>query len=70
VHQLPAWYDVDDSQALRQLHADLFDDGTLVPGLTPFHAPNTEALMRELLATADLITRLGQSHSESERLAS
>jgi rSAM/selenodomain-associated transferase 1 len=70
VHQLPAWYDVDDSQALRQLHAELFDDGSLDPRLTPFHAPNTGALMSELLATADLSTRLGLTRSAAERLAS
>ncbi len=54
VHCLPAWYDVDDSQALRQLHAELFEGGSLDPALTPFHAPNTAALMDDLLATADL----------------
>jgi rSAM/selenodomain-associated transferase 1 len=70
VHELPAWYDVDDSQALRQLHAELFDDGSLDPALTPFHAPSTAALMSELLAAADLTTRLGLSRSASERLAS
>jgi rSAM/selenodomain-associated transferase 1 len=70
VHQLPAWYDVDDSQALRQLYAELFDGGSLDPGQIPFHAPSTAALMSELLATADLSTRLGLSRSASERLAS
>jgi uncharacterized protein len=70
VHQLPAWYDVDDSQALRQLHAELFEDGSLDPGQTPFHAPSTAALMSELLVTADLSTRLGLSRSASEKLAS
>ena len=57
VHRLPAWYDVDDSQALRQLHAELFEGGSLDPALTPFHAPNTAALMNDLLATADLGTQ-------------
>jgi rSAM/selenodomain-associated transferase 1 len=70
VHQLPAWYDVDDSQALRQLHADLFDGGSLDPALTPFRAAHTGALMAELLVTADLRTRLGLSRTASERLAS
>ena len=70
VHQLPAWYDVDDSRALRQLHAELFDDCSLDPAQTPFHAPSTAALMSELLATADLGTRLGLSRPASERLAS
>ncbi len=70
LHQLPAWYDVDDSEALRQLHAELFEDGSLDPALTPFHAPNTAALMDDLLATTDLRTRLGLSRKASERLAS
>jgi uncharacterized protein len=70
VHCLPAWYDVDDSQALRQLHAELFERASLDPALTPFRAPNTAALMGELLATADLGPRLGLSRKASERLAS
>jgi rSAM/selenodomain-associated transferase 1 len=70
VHCLPAWYDVDDSQALRQLHAELFEDGSLDPALTPFHAANTAELMKDLLETADLRTRLGLSRKASERLAS
>jgi len=70
VHCLPTWYDVDDSQALRQLHAELFEDGSLDPALTPFHASNTGDLMTDLLATADLHARLGLSRKASERLAS
>jgi uncharacterized protein len=69
VHRLPAWYDVDDSQALRQLHAELFEGGSLDPALTPFRAPSTAALIDDLLATADLRTRLGLSR-KAERLAS
>jgi uncharacterized protein len=69
VHCLPTWYDVDDSQALRQLHAELFDGGSLDPVQTPFHAMETAALMKDLLMTADLRTRLGLSHNV-ERLAS
>jgi rSAM/selenodomain-associated transferase 1 len=70
VHCLPAWYDVDDSQSLRQLHAELFGDGSLDPALTPFRAANTADLMTDLLATADLHARLGLSRKPSERLAS
>src|SRR5262245_6150806 len=68
-HCLPAWYDVDDSQALRQLHAELFEDGSLDPALTPFHAPHTAVLMNDLMDTADLRTRLGLAR-KAERLAS
>jgi len=69
VHCLPQWYDVDDSQALRRLYTELFEDGSLDPALTPFNAANTAALMDELLATADLRTRLGLTRT-AERLAS
>jgi rSAM/selenodomain-associated transferase 1 len=70
IHHLPAWYDVDDSQALRQLHAELFAGASLDPALDPFRAANTAILMQELLATADLRTRLGLSRTASERIAS
>jgi hypothetical protein len=70
VHCLPAWYDVDDSQALRQLHAELFDGDSLDPALIPFHALNTAELMQDLLTSADLAARLGLSCKPSERLAS
>jgi hypothetical protein len=70
VHCLPAWYDVDDAQALRQLHSELFDRGSLDSTLTPFHAPHTAALMDDLLANADLRVRLGVPRGALERLAS
>jgi hypothetical protein len=70
VHYLPAWYDVDDSQSLRQLHVELFEGGSLDPRLTPFAAPNSAYLMRELMATADLRARLGLARKTPERLAS
>lgn len=70
VHRLPAWYDVDDAQALRQLYRDVIDGGSLDPALAPFAAPHTAGLMKELLATADLQTRIGLSRKASERLAS
>jgi glycosyltransferase A (GT-A) superfamily protein (DUF2064 family) len=70
VHCLPAWYDVDDCQSLRQLHAELFEGGSLDPRLTPFHAPHSAEFMSEMLATADLRARLGLSQKTPERLAS
>lgn len=70
VHCLPAWYDVDDAPSLRQLHGELFEDASLDPALSPFHAPNTAALISELSATADLRTRLGLVGQMAERLAS
>jgi rSAM/selenodomain-associated transferase 1 len=70
VHYLPAWYDVDDSQSLRQLHVELFEGGSLDPLLTPFAAPNSADLMRELMETTDLRNRLGLARKTPERLAS
>jgi len=61
--------DLDDWQALRQLHAELFEGFSLNSALTPFRAPHTGALMGDLLATTDLRTRLGLS-LKAERLAS
>ncbi len=70
VHCLPAWYDVDDAASLRQLHRELFEGASLDPALSPFHAPNTAALISELSATADLRARLGLLARSAERLAS
>jgi rSAM/selenodomain-associated transferase 1 len=70
VHCLPAWYDVDDAPSLRQLHRELFEDASLDSALSPFHAPNTAALISDLAATADLRTRLGLVSQTAERLAS
>jgi len=59
LHELPTWYDVDDSNALRRLHEELFGDRSLDAALTPHGAPRTAALLRHLMATSDLQTRLG-----------
>ena len=45
VHRLPVWYDVDDLHALRQLHAELFEDGSLDPRAHALPPANTAALM-------------------------
>ena len=50
VHVLPTWYDVDDSEALRILHGELFAGRRFGDsGLPPHEAPNTRRLMRSLL---------------------
>ncbi len=59
VHVLPAWYDVDEADALRLLHAELCDGRSFAPELRSHHAPRTAALMREILADSDLAVRLG-----------
>jgi rSAM/selenodomain-associated transferase 1 len=69
VHQLPAWYDVDDANALRQLHAELFEGQSLNAALTPHRASHTSLLIAQLLETSDLRIRLGLSRTSGERLA-
>ena len=57
IHELPAWYDVDDAESLRFLLADL----GLAPGETHEGADRAEAtaaLLRQLDAEAGLVQRL------------
>jgi rSAM/selenodomain-associated transferase 1 len=70
VHRLPAWYDVDDAQTLRQLHGELFAARSLDPALAPYGASHTAALMRKLQEGTDLAVRLGLPRKPVERLAS
>jgi rSAM/selenodomain-associated transferase 1 len=58
VYLLPAWYDVDDVNALRTLHAELFESQTFVPGLVRYRAHHSQQLMRSLLLRGDLANRL------------
>lgn len=58
VHVLPEWYDVDDVRALRMLQAELFEDASFAPELRPNQPQHTRALMRSLIADADLHARL------------
>jgi rSAM/selenodomain-associated transferase 1 len=58
VHVLPAWYDVDELDALKQLHAELFEGRPFAADLQSHAAPRTTELMRSLLARADLAARL------------
>jgi rSAM/selenodomain-associated transferase 1 len=59
VYELPVWYDVDDQDALRLLHAELFDGRSFDPGLMPYPAPHTTALMRRFCVESDFALRLG-----------
>ena len=70
VHVLPAWYDVDDADALRQLHSELFEGRSLKGGLVPFRARHTTVLMGDLLVEAQLGTRLSLAHDAFEQIAS
>ena len=70
VHCLPAWYDVDDAEALRQLHGELFEGRSLNERLVPFRARHTTVLMGNLLVEAQLGARLSLTHNAFEMLAS
>ena len=58
VHTLPAWYDVDDAETLRMLHAELCADIAFAADLPPYRASNTATLLRALVDNSDLIERL------------
>lgn len=58
VHVLPAWYDVDERDALRRLYGELFEGRAFAAELRSHPAPRTAALMRTLLRHADLAGRL------------
>jgi rSAM/selenodomain-associated transferase 1 len=55
VHLLPAWYDVDDVDALKRLDAELRGmDLETQPSQPPRYAPHTARLMRQLARERDL----------------
>jgi uncharacterized protein len=58
VHVLPAWYDVDELDALKLLHAELCEGRFFASDLQSHRAPRTAALMRILLRDTDLAARL------------
>jgi rSAM/selenodomain-associated transferase 1 len=70
VHRLPAWYDIDNADALRQLHAELFEGRSLDERLVPFRAHHTTVLMGDLLVEAGLGARLSLTHNAFEAIAS
>jgi hypothetical protein len=63
VHTLPAWYDVDDAQALEVLHAELCAGISFPTDLTPYRASNTATLLRMLTEGGDLLERLHKAHA-------
>ena len=65
VHTLPAWYDIDDADALRTVHAELFADVSFAADLVPHRAANTAALLRTLIDDTDFADRL---HNARERV--
>jgi rSAM/selenodomain-associated transferase 1 len=58
VHVLAPWYDVDDIDALRILHAELNAGHSFHDALAPHRASHTAELMQSLLLTTDLAQRL------------
>jgi hypothetical protein len=65
IHVLPAWYDVDERDALRRLHEELFGGRAYAEELQSHSAPRTAALMRALLRDTDLADRLGITPARS-----
>lgn len=62
LHVLPAWYDVDDADALRRLYAEMNDAEATFPspphGLAPHRARHSATLLTDLCRRGDLMRRL------------
>jgi len=58
VHVLPAWYDVDDVDGLRRLHAELNGEEQRHGGHAPHYAAQTAKLMRRLAQQHDFGRRI------------
>jgi rSAM/selenodomain-associated transferase 1 len=58
VHVLPAWYDVDEADALRLLHTEVCEGAPFAADLQSHAAARTAELMRALLRDTDLAARL------------
>lgn len=58
VHTLPAWYDVDDLEALRMLRSELCDGRPFTAALQSYAASHAKDLLCALIARADLTQRL------------
>lgn len=66
VHVLPTWYDVDDADALRILHGELFGGRSFDPALPPGEARHSRDLLGRLLAGTDLAGRIGLEDREAQ----
>jgi rSAM/selenodomain-associated transferase 1 len=58
VHMLPVWYDVDDADALRRLHAELRAPNSPGAPLAPYRARHTAALVARLCREKDFAARI------------
>jgi uncharacterized protein len=63
LHVLAPWYDVDDRDSLRILHGELDTGHAFNEALEAHGASHTAKLMRSLLRTTDLATRIGTMHA-------
>jgi hypothetical protein len=64
VHALPTWYDIDDVEALRTLHAELSANVRFTAELQPYNASKTAALLRALIDVTDLSERLDRAYQD------
>jgi uncharacterized protein len=64
VHALPAWYDIDDAEALRTLRAELCANTRFTTALQPYNASKTAALLRTLIDVSDLSERLDRAYQD------
>ena len=70
VHVLPAWYDIDEMDALRTLYSELCEGCSFAADLRSHRAPRTADLLRALDRDGDLAVRLDLAPSSSaERIA-
>jgi hypothetical protein len=69
LHELPAWYDVDDLASLQMLHDELFGGRAYAQGLRPHAARHSAALLDALLARTDLAQRLDRVGAPSAKRA-
>jgi rSAM/selenodomain-associated transferase 1 len=65
VHVLPAWYDVDERDALARLHGELCEGRPFAADLQSHAAPRTAALMRALERDTDFAARLAVAPARS-----
>lgn len=59
VHELPVWYDVDDVESLRTLHAELHSPTNSGVQFAPYRARQTAALMDRICRETDFERRIG-----------
>jgi hypothetical protein len=69
LHELPAWYDVDDITSLQMLHDELFDGRIFVQGLSAHAARHSAALLDDLMARTDLARRLDRAGAPTAKKA-